>query len=148
MESARRFFLAGVALLTLTSAVGCYPVLKREAQRPEEALRQVRLLSPEFRDDMDRESLTLAIRRNLEYLDRLNPETVFHYGPHDFTIQQVRESQEVFLDLLSKGFDAHQLSRETRKKFRGYQATGRVGNRKVLFTGYYEPIYEGSLIQF
>jgi membrane-bound lytic murein transglycosylase A len=145
MESARRFFLAGVALLTLTSAVGCYPVLKREAQRPEEALRQVRLLSPEFRDDMDRESLTLAIRRNLEYLDRLNPETVFHYGPHDFTIQQVRESQEVFLDLLSRGFDAGQLSREIRKEFRVYRATGRVEDKQVLFTGYYEPIYEGSL---
>jgi membrane-bound lytic murein transglycosylase A len=125
--------------------VGCYPVLKKEAQRPEEALRQVRLFSPEFRDDMDRESLTLAIRRNLEYLDRLNPETVFHYGPHDFTIQQVRESQEVFLDLLSRGFDAGQLSREIRKEFRVYRATGRVEDKQVLFTGYYEPIYEGSL---
>ncbi len=145
MESARKFFLAAVALLTLASAVGCYPVLKKEAQRPEEALRQVRLFPPKFRDDMDRESLTLAIRRNLEYLDRLNPETVFHYGPHDFTIQQVRESQEVFLDLLSKGFDAGQLSSEIRKKFRVYRATGRVEDRRVLFTGYYEPIYEGSL---
>jgi membrane-bound lytic murein transglycosylase A len=125
--------------------VGCYPVLKKEAQRPEEALRQVRFLSHPFRDDLDSESLTLAVRRNLEYLDRLNPETVFHYGPHDFTIQQVRESQEVFLDLLSKGLDAGQLSREIRKKFRVYRATGRAGDTRVLFTGYYEPMYEGSL---
>jgi membrane-bound lytic murein transglycosylase A len=145
MEGARKVFLAAVALLTLASAVACYPVLRKEAQRPEEALRQIRLFSPEFRDDMDRESLTLAIRRNLEYLDRLNPETVFHYGPHDFTVQQVRESQELFLDLLSRGFDAGQLSREIRKKFRVYRATGRVEDRQVLFTGYYEPIYEGSL---
>ena len=145
MESVRKVFLAAVALLTLASAVGCYPVLKKEVQRPEEALRQVRLFSPEFRDDIDRESLTLAIRRNFEYLDRLNPETVFHYGPHDFTIQQVRESQEVFLDLLSKGLDGGQLSRAIRKKFRVYRATGRVEDKRVLFTGYYEPIYEGSL---
>jgi membrane-bound lytic murein transglycosylase A len=145
MESVRKVFLAAVALLTLASAVGCYPVLKKEVQRPEEALRLVRLFSPEFRDDIDRESLTLAIRRNFEYLDRLNPETVFHYGPHDFTIQQVRESQEVFLDLLSKGLDGGQLSRAIRKKFRVYRATGRVEDKRVLFTGYYEPIYEGSL---
>jgi membrane-bound lytic murein transglycosylase A len=145
MERARKILLAAVALLTLVSAVGCYPVLKKEAQRPEQALRQVRLFSPEFRDDMDRESLTLAIRRNLEYLGRLNAETVFHYGPHDFTIQQVRESQEVFLDLLSKGVDAGHLGKEIRKRFRVYRATGRVGDRRVLFTGYYEPIYEGSL---
>jgi membrane-bound lytic murein transglycosylase A len=145
MEGVRKVFLVAVVLLTLAGAVGCYPVLKKEAQQPEEALRQVRFLFHPFRDDLDSESLTLAVRRNLEYLDRLNPETVFHYGPHDFTIQQVRESQEVFLDLLSKGLDAGQLSREIRKKFRVYRATGRAGDTRVLFTGYYEPMYEGSL---
>ena len=145
MEGVRKVFLVAVVLLTLAGAVGCYPVLKKEAQRPEEALRQVRFLSHPFRDDLDSESLTLAVRRNLEYLDRLNPGTVFHYGPHDFTIQQVRESQEVFLDLLAKGLDAGQLSREIRKKFRVYRATGRAGDTRVLFTGYYEPMYEGSL---
>jgi membrane-bound lytic murein transglycosylase A len=145
MEGVRKVFLVAVVLVTLAGAVGCYPVLKKEAQRPEEALRQVRFFSHPFRDDLDSESLTLAVRRNLEYLDRLNPETVFHYGPHDFTIQQVRESQEVFLDLLSKGLDAGQLSREIRKKFRVYRATGRAGDTRVLFTGYYEPMYEGSL---
>jgi membrane-bound lytic murein transglycosylase A len=144
MEGFRKVFLASVALVTLAIAIGCYPVLKKEAQRPEEALRQVRFFPPPFRDDMDRDSLTLAITRNLEYLDRLNPETKFQYGPHDFTLQQVRESQEAFLDLLSKGFDEDQLSKEIRKRFRVYRATGRVGDRSVLFTGYYEPIYEGS----
>jgi membrane-bound lytic murein transglycosylase A len=57
----------------------------------------------------------------------------------------VRESQEAFLNLLSKGLDAEQLSREIRKEFRVYRATGREGNGRVLFTGYYEPIYEGRL---
>lgn len=146
MKDVRKVFLVAAVLLTVASVVGCYPALKKEAQRPEEALRQVRLFSPEFRDDMDSDSLTLAVRRNLEYLDRLGPETVFHYGPNNFTCQQVRESQEAFLNLLSKGLDAGQLSREIRKKFRVYRATGRVGDRRVLFTGYYEPIYEGSLV--
>jgi membrane-bound lytic murein transglycosylase A len=144
MEGFRKVFLASVALVTLAMTIGCYPVLKKEAQRPEEALRQVRFFPPPFRDDMDRDSLTLAITRNLEYLGRLNPETRFQYGLHDFTLQQVRESQEAFLDLLSKGFDEDQLSKEIRKRFRVYRATGRVGDRSVLFTGYYEPIYEGS----
>jgi len=144
-KGVRRFFLATVVLLTVAMAAGCYPVLKKEAQRPGEALRQVRLFSPEFRDDMDRDSLTLAVGRSVEYLDRLSPETVFHYGPNDFTSRQVRESQEAFLDLLSKGLDPDDLSREIRRKFRIYRATGQAGDRRVLFTGYYEPIYEGSL---
>jgi membrane-bound lytic murein transglycosylase A len=149
MKGIRKGFL--VALLRLAVAfvvfleVGCCPVLKKEAQRPEEALRKVRFFFPEFRDDMDRDSLILAITRNMEYLNRLGPKTIFLYGPDDFTIQQVRESQEAFLDLLAKGLDPDHLSGEIRKKFRVYRATGRSQNRKVLFTGYYEPIYEGSL---
>ena len=149
MKGVRKGF--PVALLPLTLAfvvfleIGCCPVLKKEAQRPEEALKKVRFFFPEFGDDLDRDSLVLAVRRNMEYLDRLGPKTIFQYGPDDFTSEQVRESQEAFLDLLAKGFGPDQLSREIRKKFRVYRATGRVKNRKVLFTGYYEPIYEGSL---
>ena len=110
MEDVRKVFLVAAVFLTVVIIVSCHPLLKKEAQRPEEAHRQVRFSLPEFRDDMDSDSLTLAIRRNLEYLDRLAPETLFHYGPHDFTCQQVRESQEAFLDLLSKGLDPEQLS--------------------------------------
>ena len=145
MKKVTNFFLLTVVLLTLATVLSCYPFRKKEARQPEEALRQVRFFFPKFSDDMDRESLIQGLMRNLEYLHRLAPETVFHYGPHDFTCQQVRESQEAFLDLLSRGLDADQLSREIKKKFRVYRATGRKGNGRVLFTGYYEPIYEGRL---
>ncbi len=145
MKCVRRIVVVAAVLLALAIAVGCYPVLKKEAQGPEEALRKVRFFFHMFRDDMDRESLSLAVRRSLEYLDRLNPGTIFHYGSDDFTLRQVRESQEAFLDLLSKGLDADQLSKEIRKKFRVYRAAGRAGDGRVLFTGYYEPIYEGNL---
>ena len=70
---AKRVFLSAIVLL-VTSIVGCHPPLKKEAQGPEESLRQVRFFLPEFRDDMDRDSLILAVKRNLEYLNRLNPD--------------------------------------------------------------------------
>jgi membrane-bound lytic murein transglycosylase A len=145
MKKLTNAFLFTVVLLILTTVLSCYPFRKKEAREPEEALRQVRLFFPKFSDDMDRDSLIQSVRRNIEYLDRLAPETVFHYGPHDFTCHQVRESQEAFLDLLAGGLDADQLGREIRKKFRVYRATGRKGSGRVLFTGYYEPIYEGRL---
>lgn len=145
MKEIRGAFFVLVVLLTVASTFGCYRSLRKEAQRPEEALREVQLFAPKFHDDMNTDSLMLAVRRNLEYLGRLAPETVFRYGSHEFTCQQVRESQEAFLNLISKGLDEGQLSREIRKTFRVYRATGQVGNRRVLFTGYYEPVYEGSL---
>ena len=146
MKDVRNFFLVATVCLILANIVGCHPPLKKEAQGPEESLRQVRFLLPEFRDDMDRDSLILAVKRNLEYLNRLNPDAVFQYGSHHFTCQQVRESQEAFLDLLSKELDAEQMSRMVRKLFRIYRATHQGGDRRVLFTGYYEPIYEGRLV--
>ena len=145
MKKARKFFLLVLVLLTLATVLSCYPLRKKEAQHPEEALKQVRFLFPKFNDDMDRDSLIQGVRRNLEYLNRLAPETLFRYGPHDFSCQQVRESQEAFLDLLSRGLEPDQLNKEIRKKFRVYRATGRKGSRRMLFTGYYEPIYEGRL---
>jgi membrane-bound lytic murein transglycosylase A len=145
MNKVRKFFTLVLVLLTLATFLSCHPFRKKEAQRPEEALKRVRFFFPKFSDDMDRESLIQGVRRNIEYLDRVAPETVFRYGPHNFSCQQVRESQEAFLNLLSKGLDAEQLSREIRKEFRVYRATGREGNGRVLFTGYYEPIYEGRL---
>ncbi len=144
MKYIRKLFLFAF-LLIVVFPFGCYPVLKKEAVQPEEALQEVRFFPPKFSDDMDRDSLALAVRGSLQYLDRIRPETVFHYGPQDFTCRQVRESLEAFLDLLSKGLDTHQLSKEIRKRFRVYRATGRVGEKRVLFTGYFEPLYEGSL---
>jgi membrane-bound lytic murein transglycosylase A len=138
-------FLFIIALPIVAISIGCYPVLKKEAQQPEEALRQIRFFSPEFSDDMDRDSLALAVRRGMEYLDRLSPETVFHYGPDGFTSKQVRESHEVFLSLLSQGLAPDDLGIEIRRRFRVYRASGRSGDRRVLFTGYYEPVYDASL---
>jgi membrane-bound lytic murein transglycosylase A len=145
MKKVTKLILLALVLLTLATILSCYPLRKKEAQHPEEALKQVRFFFPKFNDDMDRDSLIQGVRRNLEYLARLAPETLFRYGSHDFTCKQVRESQEAFLDLLSRGLDADQLNKEIRKQFRVYRATGRKGNGRVLFTGYYEPIYEGRL---
>ena len=143
----RKRYVLPLVLLAVAITTGCYPVLKKEGQhQPQEALKEVRFSPPEFSDDMDRDSLILAVERNVEYLGRLAPDSVFHYGPDDFTVRQVRESQEVFLGLLSKGLDASQLSREVRKQFRVYRAAGRTGDGRVLFTGYYEPTYEASLV--
>ena len=138
-------FIKLLLILSLISLLGCYPALKKEATHPGEALARVRFFYPEFQDDMDYASLAQSIRNNLEYLNRLDPEFLFSYGTHKFTCLQVRHSQKAFLQLISKNPDSKELNEELKKRFWVYRATGRAGNRKVLFTGYYEPIYEGSL---
>jgi membrane-bound lytic murein transglycosylase A len=145
MTPLRSIFRLAIVVWTVAITTGCHPVLKREAQPPEEALSEVRLFPHPFSDDMDQDSLILAIKRNLAYFDRLDSKTVFHYGPDVFTLNRVRESQEAFLDLLSKRLGPTELNTEIRRKFRVYRAPGRVRDGRVLFTGYFEPVYEGRL---
>jgi len=137
--------LLALACLALLSA--CYPSLPREASRPGEALRKVHFFSPPFTDDMDFESLAVAVERNLLYLERLPDDTVFFYGSSPFTCRQVMESQRALLDLLSREKRPSHLNRKIRKLFFIYKATGRAGNSKVLFTGYFEPTFEAKLVR-
>lgn len=124
----------------------CHPALRREARSPKEALRPVRFFYPKFRDDMDISSLAWAIIKNFKYLDKLDPDYEFRYGDQKITCQQVRDSQAAFLDLILSESDPGKLSKAIRKDFRVFRATGRDRKKKVLFTGYFEPTYEGSLI--
>jgi membrane-bound lytic murein transglycosylase A len=139
------YLLKVLLLLNIISFFGCYPALKEEAERPEDALTRVRFFYPKFQDDMDFSSLAQAIRRNLEYLNKLDPENVFYYGPQKYTCQQVRDSQEAFLKIILENPDSSELNKKIKKHFLVYRAAGRVGNNKVLFTGYFEPVFEGSL---
>lgn len=145
MPTTTRIVMKLLALLTALGLFGCYPTLKKQAVRPDEALIPVRFFYPTFRDDSNLDSLTLAIERNLVYLNRLDPETIFHYGPHNFTCKHVRESQEAFLKLIAESHDPRHLNKKIRQRFQIYRAAGRVGNNKVLFTGYFEPVFDASL---
>ena len=143
-----------IAMILVTFAIAAYiihtrilfPTLQTEAQAPDEALRPVRLFLPDLLDEGPMASLERALRKNLEYLDRLDPDHVFHYGSQPVSCRRVRETQAHFLTLLAQRPSPEGLERAVKKDFTLYRATGRKGNRKVLFTGYFEPVYDGSLL--
>jgi membrane-bound lytic murein transglycosylase A len=130
-------------LWTIFCLTGCYPTLTKEPVGPDQALFPVRFFKPTFHDDMDLSSLRLALERNLTYLDRLDPNSIFHYGPHQFPCRQIRESQQALINAIATNPDGEALNAFIRKHFKIYRAAGRVGDRQVLFTGYFEPIFDG-----
>ncbi len=134
-----------LTLLLIILLNGCHPYPEEDAIRPDQALIPVRHFYPAFHDDTNLESLANAINLNLEYLRRLDPDYVFSYGPDQFTCRQVIESQTAFLRLISSGTGIKELNREIKKNFRLYRAAGRERKKKVLFTGYFEPIYDAAL---
>ncbi len=142
MSQMYRYLLVLIILLIIGS---CYPLVKKEVKEPAEALKKVRYFWPKFQDDMDIDSLALAIERSLEYLNRLKGDKVTTYGPDKFRVEHIQRSLRTFLQIAKKSPDIKKLNKELRKKFFLYKAYGCRGNKKVLFTGYFEPILNGNL---
>lgn len=144
MRKIMKGFIKGFLFAVMAISLGCYPGLQKEAESPQQALSRVRFFFPEFSDDLDRASFAKALQENLEYLRRLSPKFIFDYGPDHYTAEQVIKSQEFFINLLSGHQDSEELNRRIKKEFFVYKASGRA-NRRVLFTGYFEPLFEGRL---
>ena len=98
---------------------------------------------PPLVDDLDVSSLERAINRSMEYYDRLPPERAVRFGDRLCTVGEMKESLAAFLAILKASGSDAQRAEGIQKTFDIYRSTGRDG-RDVLFTGYYEPILEGS----
>ena len=104
--------------------------------------------APQLHDDLDRTSLRKAIRINLDYLARQPPSKRITVADTSFPVSRLHQSQEFFLTLLDSEVDDSELDRLIKQNFDLYQATGTRGfnpRRKMLVTGYYQPVFKGSL---
>ena len=136
------FLAGGIACLW----TGCMPPVKEKPLSPQQAMERVHFFYPDFgKDDMDFAALVEAIERNLEYLERIDPQSPFVYNGRVFTCEQIIQTQKAFKELLLKEPAPAELNREIRKNFLIYRSVGRKGTGKVLFTGYFEPVYRASL---
>ena len=97
--------------------------------------------SPFFVDDGSPDSLINAIDQHLSYLSTTrSASTRFGIPQNEF-----HRSLSTFRELLVSNPDPIKLNQLIRTHFHLYRATGRNSDRDMLVTGYYEPIFEGSL---
>lgn len=103
---------------------------------------------PEFTDDMNRESLEQAVKANLEYLRSQDPLKKITIADRSYPLARLTDSLELFLQLLAGNLTAEELNLQVKDNFDVFQATGTQGinlRRKMLVTGYFQPVFEGSL---
>lgn len=136
------------ALFWLLAAVGClitYLYYSKERYQPLHHLRQNE--SPDFVDDMDRTSLIECTRRHLSYLKKQGPEKNINFGTETYSNSWLLHSVKFFLEKLDQNPSEAELQRFVADNFLVYQAGGRKdkNRRRMLVTGYYEPIFEGNL---
>lgn len=141
------------ALLTIT---GCPP--KQEPPPPppptdfnkplgpgEKALRKARPEEiPDFAGAYNqRTNLETAARYNLEYLSRKSSTTFFPYL--DITHDRAVQSNEAFIEVLRSARSPEEFDRMIKDRFEVYISRGADDSTRVLFTGYYRPIFDARL---
>jgi membrane-bound lytic murein transglycosylase A len=149
---------AKVLLYLLLSAatviIGCKAPLKEAVKPPynkpllpgQSALRKITNPAeiPDFSlACFDVESLKPAVERSLNYLGKPSSKQFFPVSGIDH--QMAVDSLKEFSSLLASGTKGADLNAAIRDKFDVYISVGCDDNGTVLFTGYYTPIFEGSL---
>jgi peptidoglycan lytic transglycosylase A len=144
----RRVLVALVLLAAACRYVRAPP--PQPATTPERALEE---LPPErfpaFGDDLDLAGLDAALDRSLSWLARLavaDPGRTFAYGKERVPLAKVQATLRRFRELVLAHPGAPALAEAVRREFRVFRSTG-DGRGEVLFTGYYLPELEGSLVR-
>ena len=105
---------------------------------------------PQFSDDLDRASLKQAVQRSLDYLRGQPQRKTFPVADQTCPISRLTRSLEFFLNLLDANPSAAELNKQIRLYFDVFQASGGMGfnpGHTMLVTGYYQPVFDGSLIK-
>lgn len=140
--------LAGAVVLVLLVVLlaSCTRIWKVHVTDPSEALLLLESWEvPNIRDDLDRGSLRLAVERSLLYLRRVPPGRTFRYGPMRVRAEDVRATLRAFLSVMEESRTQEEFRGRMEREFIWFRAAGSDVFRTVLFTGYYEPLLEGSL---
>ena len=99
---------------------------------------------PPLLDDLDEDSLVLAIERSLQYFNRFRDSELYFFGSLKCTVQVMKETLVAFRDIIGGKEPDHVKEEKIRAAFDFYKSAGDDGQGRVIFTGYYEPLLEGS----
>lgn len=95
-----------------------------------------------WEDDQDFELLPEAVEASLGYYKRLRKTYKFNYAGTVYTAQEMIDSMNLFLKIL-ENYEGDERLIQIQKNFQFYESKNEDG--RAFFTGYYEPVLEGSL---
>jgi len=123
---------------------GCTSAI-REEKKEAGALKKLKPEEyPAFMDHMDYQGLVDSIDNSLIYFKKVPAERQYTYENETYTAGHMIRSLEVFKACLKTEPSTKGVNELIKDRFVVYETTGNE-NSEVLFTGYYEPTYEGRL---
>jgi membrane-bound lytic murein transglycosylase A len=128
---------------------GCVKALpKIEPRTPEKPLEPLSLVVASdinFTDDLDLASLELAIERSIKYYETNGRDKIYRIADRLIDSGKLKETLIAFSEVVRQSGTPGDLNRRIAADFDIYMVAGADADRKTLFTGYYEPLLEGSL---
>ncbi len=96
----------------------------------------------DWSDDMDFMGLEQAAGRSIRYYKRLPADVTFEYNGLIYSPREMAASMNLFMSII-RNYKGRERMSQLREKFLFFESRNSGG--KAFFTGYYEPILEGSL---
>lgn len=137
--------IQGICLVLMVSFFsGCVPGPREEIDQFSTLNRLKPAHYPLFTDTLDFKGLSGSIDNSLAYFKKVPQARKYSYGKEIYTAAQMITSLETFKAYVEKEPSTAELNAFIRSRFFVYKAAGNT-DREVLFTGYFEPTYDGSL---
>jgi membrane-bound lytic murein transglycosylase A len=133
------FFVALVCFF-----IGCFPGVREEITKFNSLNKLKPKHYPLFIDNLDFQGLTVSIDNSLKYLKKVPIQRKYQYGKQIYNAAHLITSLETFKAFLQKQPSKRALNNFIKSEFIVYEAAGN-DESQVLFTGYFEPTYQGSL---
>lgn len=136
-----RIFLV---FLLIGAMTGCAGRISRIISPKVEPLSRVDASAIDFIDDLDIDSLDLAIKRSISYYEGSGRNNVYRVADRLINAAQMKESLLIFRKIIQENSSIADKKKRIYQEFDVYRAAGQDGSGGVLFTGYYVPLLEGS----
>lgn len=138
-----RRILGVFCIVFLGSLLACQPiVLKKDL---DDTLKRLKKSDyPVFADDLGYKDLSLSIDQSLKYFNRVPVSRNYKYGKDIYNKKHLIKSLKTFKEFLGSKPSNKELKKFIKTRFIVYKAMGNE-DKKVLFTGYFEPTYKGCL---
>lgn len=144
MRVERNILLLILVLIAVVN--GCArKAVDRPGVPPEKALAELDAKDLSFDDDLDKASLVLALDRSIAYYDKLGRNQTLRVADRLVSAGRMKESLVAFRRILQSDAGEQQKKKQIAETFLVLRAAGGNGDGAILFTGYYEPLLEGSL---
>jgi membrane-bound lytic murein transglycosylase A len=132
-------------MIITVSFSGCMRTVHKSSLKPFESFVSVKAADIDFGDDLEPASLEGAIDHSIRFYEGAGRNKLFQIGDRLIDSRQLKETLTAFRTVVRKAEDNKDLRKRISAQFDVYRITGSDSYGNVLFTGYYEPLLEGSL---